>query len=391
MKKENYILWLPSWYPNQLQPYNGDFVQRHARATALHVPVHVIHVVKDEKGQVTDSVHTETRSDGQLTETFIYYHFPERFPAFLNRWLSHRRYVALYKKAIGNLVLEKGKPSLLHVYIALKAGLLASWCQKEFGLAYVVGEQSTLYLTEAMPNLQDEHPYFQKAAAKIFRRATGVMVVSKYLGDALVKQFGIADPVVIPNVVDEKIFHPAAERKNSRTTFIHVSNLTWQKNAEGMIEAFRLVKEKGFDFELQIIGPHVPAVVETVKSASLENNVFLYHEMPQPELVKLVQAADAMVLFSRYETFGCVVIESFACGRPLILSDIPVFHENATAENALFAQNENPEDLAEKILQFMAGSQFNSKLIAEKTIACYNFNVVGGQIADWYRQVLSSP
>lgn len=387
MNNDSYILWLPSWYPNKLQPYNGDFVQRHARATALHVPVHVIHVLKDESGQVTNSVHTETRTEGQLTETTIYYHFPKRFPGILNRWLSHRRYLGLYKKAIRSLVLEIGKPRLLHVYIALKAGMLATWCQKQFGLPYVVGEQATLYLAESMPNLQDEHPYFQKAAAQIFRGAKGVMVVSKYLGDALVKHFGIAEPVVIPNVVDKNIFYPDIQKKNNRITFIHVSNLTWQKNVEGMIEAFRLVKEKGFDFELQIVGPQVPALIAFVNDASLQNHVSFHHEMPQLELVNLVQAADAMVLFSRYETFGCVVIESFACGRPLILSDIPVFHENASQENALFAQNENADDLAGKIIQFLNGKSFDAEAIAKATRERYNFNTVGRQIAAWYDEI----
>ena len=36
-----YILWLPSWYPNKLDPFDGDFIQRHAVAVSAFVPVHV--------------------------------------------------------------------------------------------------------------------------------------------------------------------------------------------------------------------------------------------------------------------------------------------------------------------------------------------------------------
>jgi hypothetical protein len=29
------ILWLVSWYPNKLKPFDGDFIQRHAKAVSL--------------------------------------------------------------------------------------------------------------------------------------------------------------------------------------------------------------------------------------------------------------------------------------------------------------------------------------------------------------------
>lgn len=390
MKPKTYILWLPSWYPNQLQPFNGDFVQRHARATALHVDIEVIHVVKDEEGRITKAVHTETHRNGQLTETIIYYYFPKRFPGFINRWLSHRRYVQLYQQAIQNLVNDKGRPHLLHVYISLKAGMLAPWCRRRFGLRYVVGEQSTVYLREARPNFQNLNPWFQKAAATIFRQANGVMVVSQYLSNALVQQFGIRPPVVIPNVVDERIFHPEEKRIASRKTFIHISNLTYQKNAEAMLEAFRLVKEKGLDFHLHVVGPEVTALQNWVAGYSLRADISFHHEMPQPELATLIRASDALVLFSRYETFGCVIIEAFACGLPVILSDIPVFHENAGTQNALFAENEKATALSEAIIKFITGAEFDRNKISAAALAQYNFNKVGRQMVEWYEKILSS-
>ena len=49
------ILWLPGWYPNILSPYDGDFIQRHARAVALFQKLTVIYIKKDEKGIVTQN------------------------------------------------------------------------------------------------------------------------------------------------------------------------------------------------------------------------------------------------------------------------------------------------------------------------------------------------
>ena len=42
------ILWLASWYPNRNDPFDGDFIQRHARAAAIDHDIHVIHVSEAE-------------------------------------------------------------------------------------------------------------------------------------------------------------------------------------------------------------------------------------------------------------------------------------------------------------------------------------------------------
>ena len=50
------ILWLCSWYPNKMEPFNGDFIKRHAEAVSLYEDVQVIYVVRDVNGKVTKGV-----------------------------------------------------------------------------------------------------------------------------------------------------------------------------------------------------------------------------------------------------------------------------------------------------------------------------------------------
>ena len=57
MNKE--ILWLPSWYPNKIDPFDGDFIQRHAYAVSLHKKIHVIFARPDESGKITNSVQAD--------------------------------------------------------------------------------------------------------------------------------------------------------------------------------------------------------------------------------------------------------------------------------------------------------------------------------------------
>ena len=62
------ILWLTSWYPNRLAPFDGDFIQRHAQAVALLHKIEVLFVVNDLSGKITRHTKEEVYSNGNLTE-----------------------------------------------------------------------------------------------------------------------------------------------------------------------------------------------------------------------------------------------------------------------------------------------------------------------------------
>ena len=41
------ILWLCSWYPQSADPFDGDFIERQAKALSMYHDVQVIHVVQN--------------------------------------------------------------------------------------------------------------------------------------------------------------------------------------------------------------------------------------------------------------------------------------------------------------------------------------------------------
>ena len=388
---ESYILWLPSWYPNKLEPYNGDFIQRHAKAASLFDNIHVIHVVKDSAGQITKTLKRETIEKDRLTETIIYYYVPPQKFSFLHRFQSIKKYLALYRQSIKQLIKAKGKPRLIHTYIAFKAGLAALLAYYRYKVPYVISEQWTIYLDEARPNYLDLPFYTRALMKKIFLRSLSVMVVSDYLGQALQKHFSISRPVLIPNVVDENIFHYEKRELANLCRFVHISNLNYQKNPEDMIKAFSMANEKGYQFRLDIIGPDQKELKNMVASSSLNDQIYFHNEMPQEQLADYIQGSDALVLFSRYETFGCVVIEANACGVPVIASDIPVLHENIKEGiNGIFAAGGNATDLANKIMYVIDNKGlFNAQGISENALQKYNYANAGLLFHNWYGQYAS--
>lgn len=386
------VLWLTSWYPNKLFPLNGDFVQRHAQAVSLFNTVDVIHICRDGKGAVTKTIKQESNACGNLSEQIIYYHSFTAGIKVIDRIFSTIQYRKVFKRVIKKYIAENGKPDLVHVHVAMNAGILALWIKKEFGIDYVLTEHWSGLLAEAENSYYDQSTAFKILWKKIAGNAKGLSVVSRYLGDTIKKNILNKNYTVIPNVVNTDIFKPVTKSPADLTTFIHISRLDYQKNPEAFFNAFHLLQQKADNFRLIIFSNETTIIKQLSNQYNLENKIEHYTEVSQDELVKKMQMADALVLFSRYETFGCVVAEANACGLPVIVSDIPTMHELVQEKvNGVFAANENAEDLAKKLLWFIQNKNaFVPAEIAAATNAQYNYRQVGQQFNDWYQRVLTN-
>src|SRR5687767_13573545 len=84
------ILWLCSWYPNKTEPYNGDFIQRHAEAASLFNDIHVIHVAGSAQGSLQQNSEEEISRKEGLTEHLIYF---RRSTSFWGRLIAHKKWL----------------------------------------------------------------------------------------------------------------------------------------------------------------------------------------------------------------------------------------------------------------------------------------------------------
>ncbi|HMK18174.1 MAG TPA: glycosyltransferase family 4 protein, partial [Chitinophagaceae bacterium] len=210
---------------------------------------------------------------------------------------------------------------------------------------------------------------------------------SKSLAEALIGlKLATTDPIVIPNVVNAEIFKYREKERSGIFRFIHVSSLINQKNPEGMLGAFSLIKKKRDDFVLRIIGPAKEKFKKKVKDLSLEKQVIFMGEIPYADVAKEISNSDAMVHFTRYETFGCVIAESLCCGVPVIVSELDVTKELVVdGVTGLLVAESKVNDLADKILYFMeSGFQIESKQVAEENQQKFSYGRVGRMFDDLY-------
>jgi glycosyltransferase involved in cell wall biosynthesis len=381
------ILWLCSWYPSRIEPFNGDFVQRHARAAALLNDIYVIHVYGDTTG-VIKNIEKESHIEGGLTQHIVYF---KKSTTLWGRFIAHYRWLSLCKQAIRKYMIDNGKPHLVHVHVPMRAGMPAIWFKKRYKIPYVLSEHWGIYNDVEALNYRGRTSTFKHITQKIFQTASVFISVSKYLAEGVNKLVIKKDYQVIHNVVDTDLFF-YKEKPITRFRFIHVSNMIPLKNAEGILRAFHLLVKNNANVELIMIGDTQPAIRNYAVSLGFNSGQVQFKgEIPYNHVADEVQQADCFVLFSNIENSPCVIGEALCCGLPVIASAVGGVPELVNDSNSILVPAGNEEKLAEAMLQVMNNyTVYNRKKIAEDAQRKFSYAVIGKRFDEVYNDVIAA-
>jgi glycosyltransferase involved in cell wall biosynthesis len=374
------ILWLTSWYPNKNDRFDGDFIQRHARAAAIYHDVHVIFVTDVE---MVESIDEEWNYATGLTEQIIYFKKRSGFAARVRKQIIWKN---TFQQAIRNYIQKNGLPVCVHVHIPWKAGLIALWMKKKYGIDFIVAEQWGIYNTETTHNFYTKPKLVQKLLKKVFFKAKVFESVSYDLSFNVEKAVGRKANVVIPNVVDATLFFPA-EHKYSKFTFIHVSNGAYWKNIDLILSAFVKLKSKKPQAQFVLIGNRDNRYVEMARGLGLLNNsVFFRNEISYKEVAEEMRRAHCHVLFGNYETFSCVTAEALCSGLPILVPGAGAVIELATTSNGYIVPKDDVEALVEAMIKMIDNyDQFNPKIISEEATKKFSYSAIAEKFNDLYQ------
>lgn len=383
------ILWLASWYPDEYQPTNGDFIQRHAQAVSQLIPVDVIHVA--QAGKDLSYLNKVVENDkSNLHEAIHYFAYKKTGINFLDKILYNYAYQRYYKKILNKYINEKGKPYLLHVHVPVKAGIVAQKYAKQLHIPYIVSEHSSLYLNAAKDNFNTRSFYFRNHTKRVFKHAAIITNVSAAIGKVLKQMFGLNDVRIIPNVVDTNYFYFKRKEKNKIFRWLHVSTMFPLKNVDKIIHTFNKISAKRNDWELIICGPINKEYQQLVKQLNLQSSIKFIGEINYEDVAKQMQQSDAFIMFSRHENFPCVIIEALCCGLPVVASNVGGISEAVNKTNGILIEPNNTDALQNAILLMMNNTNgYNAATIAENATAKYNYTTVAKQFILVYNEVLN--
>lgn len=215
------------------------------------------------------------------------------------------------------------------------------------------------------------------------RRAAAVVAVSEGLRERL-RAIGIqvAHVRVLRNGVDLDLFHPV-ERQIARShlglagrVLVSVGNLVRLKGHELIIKA--LVDMPSTTLVVVGRGPERSALEGLARKVGVANRVRFLEPLPQEQLRDVYSAADALVLASSMEGWPNVLLESMACGTPVIATDIPGAREIVGGPDVgQLLPERTPKSIAQSVEKLLASPRDGTAIRAYAERFSWDHTTIG--------------
>ncbi|SIT16918.1 Glycosyltransferase involved in cell wall bisynthesis [Chryseobacterium ureilyticum] len=334
------ILFISSWFPNRLEPTNGNFVQRHAEAVASLHEVEILHTLGDP-AQEEEFILDDKKING--IRTLIVYYKSSKNPI-----LNFRSRMLAYQKGFSQLQ----KPDLVHANILHSSMFFAVYLKEQYKIPFVISEHWSGFLEVNRSKLSFTNIL---TARFIARKAAYLLPVSNILMDNL-KNLKIGkNKQVIGNVVNTELFIPKKE-PNTTFTFLHISNLIPLKNPDAMIEAAVRLRNEFQNFEFHIGGDgDVARLNKLIDKHNAKSYIKTFGEISHKDVAMKMRKSDCFVLFSDYESFSCVLLESLSSGVPVIATRVGAIPE-IVSENHGIVIDKSEEELYTAMKKMLSGN-----------------------------------
>jgi len=321
------VLTITTLYPNAAQPSHGIFVENRLRNLA-------------ETGEVLLRVVAPVPWFPWKSKCFGRYGTFAKAPSAEVRYgipITHPRYFLIPKigmtvapvslratilRHVRSLIAAGSNFDLIDAHFFYPDGIAAAWLAQRLGLPVVITARGT-----DLNDYVSRYPAVGRAIRLTAERADGLIVVCNALKDVLVK-LGIPPErvQVLRNGVDLQLFTPMARDTArailgiTRPTLLSVGHLIERKGHDIAIAA--LMTLPGFDLLIVGDGPDRSKLAALAHNLGMADRVRFLGHVSHADLPGIYSAADALILPSSREGWANVLLESMACGTPVVASAV---------------------------------------------------------------------
>lgn len=194
------------------------------------------------------------------------------------------------------------------------------------------------------------------------QRAVRVIAVSQATKDDLIKLYGTSPDkiTVIHNGFDSDLFN--TQTKTSKTQLrslnliphnylLFLGTIQPRKNVIKLVQAFRLLKEDGYQGKLVLagnVGWMAEESLNIIQSSPDHQDIIMTGYVSDTTRLNLYRHAEVFVLPSFYEGFGVPAIEAMACAAPVAVANNSSLPE-VVGDSGLLFNEHDPADIARAI------------------------------------------
>ncbi|MCW8905859.1 MAG: glycosyltransferase [Sedimenticola sp.] len=305
------------------------------------------------------------------------------------------RLIAEHEKLFLKYVRHNGVPDLIHAHNSLYAGVVARHLKSKFKIPFVVTEHGSEYGRNLLNKSQ------HKDSRQVLVDADCRVVVSNAQKTWVHNLLGLEENIfhVIPNLVEpsfelQRNLARPSRSKHDEFVFLSIGCLDKNKNHSGMLDSFSSSFRDISNVKLRVVGDGrlKSNLVSKAERLGISKQVSFLGELGRIDVRRELINCCALVHSSRFETFGVVLIEALAFGKPVISTscggpqDIIV-----NKKNGLLVPVDNNEQLSLAMNEMVSTyDKYNPETIRNDCNRRFGSKVIVRELIDCYQKVLSA-
>lgn len=283
-----------------------------------------------------------------------------------------------------------GRPDLIHCHNCIWAGVLGRKLQASQGIPFLITEHSSYYERGLYPRK------VLKMARKALESSRCNLAVSQALAETVRKATGAGAGVVdpLPNVLAPEFEARGATPERTpgeKFTFLMVCTLTHNKRVDLAIAALAQAVAQQPEIRLRVVGsgPERASLEALTRERGVQDRVFFVGQKSSQEVRAEMLAADGLILASDVETFGVVLIEAMACGRPAIATRCGGPESILTRETGILVPTDNVDAMAAAMLEMRKRiKDFQPEIIRSSALKRFGGKAFAESLCRIYREIL---
>lgn len=269
---------------------------------------------------------------------------------------------------------------LIHAHMIYPEGVVAHALSERYGVPFVVSEHapwSEAWFREAR---------VRREALSAGRAAASLLAVSTYVRRTMAA-FGIDDERVrvVPVGVDGEMFRPGEPGARHWDQVLYVGWINYTKGVDVLLRAMKLLDDRRIPGRLLLVGGaayrHTRLQEEELRrladSLDLGDRVTFVGRKPHAEVARLMAESAVVVLPSRDESFGAVLVEALASGTPVVATRCGGPEDIVTEAVGRLVPPESPEALADALAEVLsAPAHYPSQKLRNYVLAQFGWRGV---------------
>ena len=280
------------------------------------------------------------------------------------------------KRELKNL-LKREDIDIIHGHYLFPAGAAAVEVGKKHNIkTYVTAHGSDMF------EVYKKQPFMRSTIRNVLKAADSVLAVSNALRHEIISTGvnGIADKTKLSwNSVDIDKFSNKNDdsfKKEFNLTdkpiVLFIGNLIKRKNVDSLLEAKKVANS---DYYLVIVG-NGPLFKNLRKKTEDENIRDVIFTGARNDVENIIPSCDVLVLPSFSESFGLVLIEALACGKPVIGSNVGGITEIINDDVGMLINPEKVSSIAKAIDKMINDEEYRHLLSLNTRNRAQNFSKV---------------